>query len=293
MTTSSVSEPTLVVDDLPYVIVLKSGSHQSATTTQRHYTLEGKDVIIGADPACDLVVYGTDVAPQQALLYLRGGEWHLKDLVDRLNMYVNDSLIGRWTFRKDGDIIRLGDHVRLKFFLGNTADSHQAKESHRLSITDGLTGVYLRRYFDDKLAEDMEWCLQRAQPLSLLMLDIDHFKRFNDSYGHAIGDRVLKEVTDRIQPLLRKDKDTLARYGGEEFGLILPGVPLDAAYKVADRVRYSIAAEPLIHEGKEYALTISVGVATTNKPTSVLKLVEAADGKLYTAKNNGRNRVEK
>lgn len=280
-------------DNPPYVVVLKNGNSPTTSSVQRHHSLNGKDILIGSDLDCDIVVNGPEVAPRHIMLSLRHDEWHLKDLVDKLNVYVNDSLVGSWTFRRDGEVIRIGDHVHLKFFLGATADSLYAKQAHHRSITDELTGIYLRRYFDHKLAEDIEWCMHRDLPLSVVMFDIDHFKKINDTYGHAAGDMALQEFVRRIHPLLRKDKDTLARCGGEEFGLILPGTSSVQAYRIAERVRKKVAATTFTYQDQEISLTISVGIASTQKPISVLKLVELADAKLYRAKDLGRNRVER
>ena len=167
------------------------------------------------------------------------------------------------------------------------------KELETLSFKDGLTGVANRRMFDSIL--NIEWLNARrnSQPLSLIMIDIDYFKQYNDYYGHIQGDNCLKQVSTALSAAASRAHDTFARYGGEEFMLILPETDAASANKVAQRCRDLIFKEQIMHAKSQVSqlLTISIGVASTipahkDEPVS---LIEAVDKRLYQAKQKGRN----
>jgi diguanylate cyclase (GGDEF)-like protein len=163
-----------------------------------------------------------------------------------------------------------------------------------LSYTDALTGVANRRAFDQAL--DVEWrrAIRSKQPMSIVMIDIDHFKGFNDTYGHREGDNCLASVASAMSGTVRRAADTLARYGGEEFVALLPETDAAGAAAIAERMRARVADLALAHDGGIGGrVTVSVGHATTtaNDATSADLLVSAADVALYEAKRGGRNRV--
>jgi|ETNmetMinimDraft_16_1059900.scaffolds.fasta_scaffold01500_5 diguanylate cyclase (GGDEF)-like protein/PAS domain S-box-containing protein len=162
------------------------------------------------------------------------------------------------------------------------------------AVTDGLTGVYNRRFFDETLEKQILLEKRRKKPLSLLIMDIDHFKNFNDSYGHIAGDRALKQLTINVSDAIR-ESDILARYGGEEFVVIMPETDLSNARKKADKIRWNVESMNLdnIVSGQSLKMTISIGVASfPEHGTEFNTLVASADGALYKAKESGRNRVE-
>lgn len=162
-----------------------------------------------------------------------------------------------------------------------------------LSFLDGLTGIPNRRRFDDHLQGEWRRMMRRNLPLSLIMVDIDHFKSFNDTYGHEEGDRVLKLVASTLNRLARRSGDLVARYGGEEFAVILPENDNRQAMGVAEKMRQAVSILQLDSDNR-IQVTISAGVCTMNPhPNNSIKdLLSVADALLYQAKNNGRNRVE-
>lgn len=164
-----------------------------------------------------------------------------------------------------------------------------------LSATDGLTGIANRRRFDDFLALEWARSIRNASPLALLLLDVDHFKAFNDNYGHQAGDEVLRQVAQILRKNARRPTDLAARYGGEEFALIGPDTPVEAALAIAENIREEIASLALPHEYSTHGrLTVSIGLAvsTLGLPEKPESLIEMADAALYSAKHLGRNRVE-
>ena len=167
-----------------------------------------------------------------------------------------------------------------------------------LGLADALTGVNNRRFFNQRLPEEIARAQRAGTPLSCLFIDVDHFKRFNDSHGHQAGDQALRAVAQLVRSLLRRS-DVLARYGGEEFAAILPEACEEEAAEIAERVRGGVeAARLVVGDGPAVSVTVSIGMATlhpdvpVSEPTGLgNRLVEAADRGVYRAKSEGRNRV--
>ena len=168
------------------------------------------------------------------------------------------------------------------------------QELKRLSAVDGLTGVANRRMFDEALSREWRRSMRQETELSIVMCDVDYFKKFNDTYGHQAGDECLKQVAFAMAKATERGGDLLARYGGEEFGIILPDTKLGGAAFVAERMRHSVAQLKLAHAGSDHGqVTISCGVSSMvatadNRPEALLL---AADQALYQAKQAGRNQV--
>ncbi|ENO85295.1 GGDEF domain-containing response regulator [Thauera linaloolentis] len=180
---------------------------------------------------------------------------------------------------------RVRNHLRLV---------EQRRLLEQLAMLDNLTGIPNRRRFVETLAQEWRRCLRHALPLSLIVADIDHFKRINDTYGHAQGDDALRSVAQALKWAVHRPGDFVCRYGGEEFVLLLPGVDADGAFAFADCVRQHIATMPLqTANGKPLQLTLSLGGAShvPTVPDVSDALFLAADRALYDAKHAGRNRV--
>jgi two-component system, cell cycle response regulator len=168
----------------------------------------------------------------------------------------------------------------------------KVQQSIELSIVDPLTGLNNRRFLDNHLAATLEQARARHKPLSLMILDIDHFKQVNDTYGHQAGDEVLKGFADRIRRIIRGG-DLLCRLGGEEFVVVMPNVPIDVARRVAERARLAIEEAPFMIDktGSAIPITVSIGLAERGRDVEADALYQRADRALYRSKAEGRNRV--
>ncbi|EKD81870.1 MAG: diguanylate cyclase, partial [uncultured bacterium] len=168
------------------------------------------------------------------------------------------------------------------------------KRTEKLAFTDPLTELFNHRYFQETLNHEFTRAKRYTKPLSLMLIDIDFFKKFNDTYGHLVGDKVLRHVATVFRSSVREQIDTVARYGGEEFVVVLPETSLEGASRFAERIRAAVENSRVIDKNRELAITLSIGVACTSvtmceKPSD---LIEASDLALYRAKDTGRNRVK-
>ncbi len=195
-------------------------------------------------------------------------------------------------FDKKGNVI--GSVGSLRDISERIAAEEQVKaELTRLANTDPLTNVANRRVFFERVDEEIKRNRRNRRSLSILLLDIDHFKKVNDTYGHDFGDHVLKQTTQVIQTCLR-ETDMLARLGGEEFGILLPDTPADGAFWVAERIRTAMARHNFsLDMQKEVHCTVSIGVADaiSDEAEDATRIYKIADTRLYIAKNMGRNQV--
>ncbi len=163
-----------------------------------------------------------------------------------------------------------------------------------LAVRDALTGVYNRRYINEKLPLELMGAVVSQRPLSVIMVDADYYKKVNDTYGHLTGDTVLVTLAETLQECIRREMDWLARYGGEEFFICLPGATLNMTLEIAENMRSRIENKVIAHGNRKISITASFGVSCRkyNRDSKIEDVISAADEKLYLAKKNGRNRVE-
>jgi len=182
-------------------------------------------------------------------------------------------------------------------FVGMIQDISERKamqeKLHAMATRDGLTGIYNRAAFNERLSREFKRARRYRLQLSLLMFDADHFKSVNDRYGHPAGDALLIAIAEQAKLCIR-DTDMVARYGGEEFSVILPETDCNSAAQLAERLRLAIEGMQVEYEGQTLVRTVSIGVSclqNIDELTDEDDLLKAADRALYTAKENGRNRV--
>ncbi len=219
--------------------------------------------------------------------------WTLVDLKSRNGTYVNGERVHGRSKLADGDKIQVGRTTILKFTYHDTLEESFQKQMYESALRDGLTKVYNKRYFAERLISEMRFAVRHQAAIALLMLDLDHFKNINDTHGHVAGDRVLAAVAQTLSRSVRNE-DVVARYGGEEFAVLLRSTPYAHVLNTAERLRKQIEALMVENEGGQVlGVTVSIGLATfpETKVTTPAEMVEAADQALYRAKHAGRNRV--
>ncbi|MBN1607520.1 MAG: diguanylate cyclase [Polyangiaceae bacterium] len=251
----------------------------------------GTVFLVGRQQNSELCLRDSGVSRRHALLRWNGSGYDLEDQGSGNGTYVNGE---RTTVRtlQDGDIVQFGPNVVFRY---SVTDANQEAMLHHLyetSVSDPLTGAHNREHMNMRLAEEVSYAKRHNTGLALIMFDLDHFKRVNDTYGHLAGDRVLVALVQKVSGQIRGE-DLLARFGGEEFVILLRTTDLFQAANVAERIRQSVERMSIEYEGQRIRVTVSLGCATLDccDEPSVQELIAAADRRLYAAKRAGRNRV--
>ncbi len=254
------------------------------------YRLGSDRIVIGRGENCDVRVNDTSVSRRHACIEADQDGFAITDLQSLNGIHVNNAPVAHARLR-DGDYLRVGNRI-YRFLAGGNIEAEYHEVIYRLTIIDALTDTYNKRYLLEFLDRELARAARRARPLSLILFDIDHFKKVNDELGHLAGDHVLRELSDCVKGVVRKD-ELFARYGGEEFAVVLPETCCPDAAALADRVRAQVEAHPFYYDGERLRITISLGVATAPgaSPTTAAELIAHADESLYAAKREGRNRV--
>jgi diguanylate cyclase (GGDEF)-like protein len=246
---------------------------------------------IGRSSKNDLFIDQESISRHHARITFDGTDYIINDLNSTNGTFVNDDIVNEQRLR-DGDQVQIGRSI-LKFMTGENIEAHYHEEIYRLMTVDGLTQIFNRRYFDEALEREFNRSKRYARALSLVLFDIDHFKRTNDTHGHLAGDGVLRQLVTALKPKLRRE-DIFARTGGEEFGVLLPEIGLDGAAVTAEKLRMIAEIAPIRFEQQMIPVTISLGVAMLSGDDMTGEaLYKRADEKLYAAKQGGRNRVAK
>lgn len=265
--------------------------HPSGPDIGRRTALERSAYVVGRDTDVDFVVPRSSVSRNHSRLVRdEQGVWWLEDLGSTNGTFVNERRIQKVRLA-EGDLIRFGDAI-YKFLSGSNVESAYHEAIHTMAIQDAMTGIHNKRYFMEFLEREVASAGRYGHPLTLVMLDVDHFKSINDSRGHLAGDAVLKDLAARIRQRIRRE-DLFARYGGEEFACLLPITALPGGVIFAEHLRSLIHERPCLYEGEAIHYSISLGVATVQQEIEVdgYTLIRRADEQLYHAKRSGRNRV--
>ncbi|MBZ0117506.1 MAG: GGDEF domain-containing protein [Sandaracinaceae bacterium] len=256
----------------------------------RRVPLGEEPCVIGRSSKCDVQLDQESVSRNHAHISRgRGGNYSIRDLGSTNGTYVNDQLVDESALR-DGDQIKVGRTI-FKFIVSGNMEAQYHEEIYRLMTVDGLTELHNKRYFNEAIEREASRSRRYERTFSLVLFDIDHFKKINDTYGHLAGDSVLRQLGALVRTRVRRD-DVPARTGGEEFAVIVPEVSHEGAIHLAEKLRASVEAATFRFEGTQIPVTISVGVAEwTPEVTDPQDLVKLADERLYDAKRTGRNRV--
>jgi len=256
----------------------------------RRFALNKPEHFVGRSEDVDIALEGEGLSRRHAKIYRDDLGWWIEDLQSTNGTHVNDHKITRKQLT-DGDLVRCGVAI-CKFLSGDNIEAAYHEEIYRMSIMDGLTAVHNKRYFMEFLERELAGAVRQQTPLSLIMVDIDHFKKINDTHGHLAGDAALKELCRRLKPRIRTT-DLLARYGGEEFAVVLPATNLEGALLCAEVLRALVEEQPFTYDAIQIPATISLGAATVDlaAPGTPTDLIGRADANLYEAKRSGRNRT--
>lgn len=255
----------------------------------RRHVLEHR-LTIGRGQNNDIVLPSDTVSRQHASIERQGMDIVVTDLGSTNGTFVNENPARLdQVLLKCGDRLRIGDTI-FKYLSGKDIEAQYHLVISQMAMTDGLTNLCNRQRLDALLEEEVRRAQRHGRGLSLLMLDIDHFKRINDVYGHSAGDSVLMRVAASMSERLRPS-DKLGRYGGEEFCAICPETPLSRASQIAESLRSMVAEQRLLVDNQSLTVSVSIGAAEWKPEMQVSDLYRAADQMLYRAKSLGRNRV--
>lgn len=298
-------DKTIIADPGQMTILEKPSQRRNACLVQysgsqlgKRFPLDGENMSIGRSPQTDICLDEPSVSRRHAALTISHDTLTVEDLGSSNGTFVNDKKIESPTTVQDQDMIRLGTIV-FKYFAHENIDSIIHDKIYRMATIDGGTEIFNKKYLMDELKSEFRHSKLGNITLSVIYYDLDHFKRVNDTYGHACGDHILKEGAAVVKSLIRKN-DVLCRFGGEEFIIILPETELKKAAELAERIRAGMENHVfnLTYEdgGSKkqvgHKQTISIGVAEIDyEMVSESELLELADRRLYASKQNGRNRV--
>jgi two-component system, cell cycle response regulator len=255
----------------------------------KKYNLNSSSLVIGRSSKCDIQIDQESISRNHSKILNTGKSILVRDLGSTNGTYVNDEPIDEYVLR-DGDLIKIGRTI-FKFLTGGNIENAYHEEIYRLTTIDGLTQIFNKRYFLENLEREIARSQRYRRALSLVMFDIDHFKKINDSYGHLAGDYVLKLLASTVKAKIRRE-DLFARYGGEEFAIVLPEIDNPNARAFAEKIRQIVEKQDFRFENTRIRVTISMGVASIDEEIAdAAALIKRADERLYEAKTAGRNRV--
>ena len=256
----------------------------------RRMQLGEEPFVIGRVEPADLCIPQESVSRKHSRIFRRDGRHHIEDLGSTNGTFLNDVLVKEHPL-ENGVQIKIGRSI-LKYMMGNDVEARYHEEIYRLMMTDALTQAHNKRAFSEALPREVARAQRYRRPLSLVLFDIDHFKKINDTYGHVAGDSVLRQLAGLVRPRIR-EHDIFGRVGGEEFGILLPEVDVEGAKVVAEKVRAAVEAARFLIKEESFSATVSLGCAGLEGTSGGVadKLYERADKALYSAKQGGRNRV--
>ena len=271
--------------DRAYLVVLAGAS------VGEMYKVDTDKTVIGRGQKAQVRLLDDGISREHAQVVVEGNRIFLEDLGSTNGTFCNGLKVDRRELC-DGDKILVGSTTILKFTYHDNLDEIFQKQMYESALRDGLTKAFNKKYFTDRLESELTFAIRHQSPLVLVMFDIDHFKKVNDTHGHQAGDLVLSEIATLLTGALRAE-DVFARYGGEEFAVICRGTELAQAQIVGERMRKAVEKHRFTFEGSHIPVTISVGIAGLPDPAvkDATDLVSRADKALYQSKAGGRNRV--
>lgn len=256
------------------------------------FKIKHEQIYIGRGENCDLMILHQSVSRKHAVISEEIIGYSIEDLGSTNGVIVNDLAIKK-VLLKDSDVIRIGDYS-FKFLASENLETLYHQELYQLKNVDALTQCYNKRYFTRQFQYEYERMLRYRNQLGYAIIDLDHFKRVNDTYGHLAGDYILTNFAAIVREHIRKS-DIFGRVGGEEFALIIPETSKKGIIVLAEKIRGIVEDYHFEYEGKSISITISMGVVSTDDfdpAVSINRFIDTADQFLYRAKGSGRNQVQ-
>ncbi len=267
---------------------------QSGPDAGRVFTLTSdKPNTLGRSDECTISLDDGRLSRLHARITYMSGTWILSDEGSTNGTLVNDVPVEKYSQLDDGARVLLGGSVSLRFSFVTEDEERALARVFDAAMRDGLTGIYNRKALDERLTSEVAFAVRHVTPLSVVLIDVDHFKDVNDKYGHLAGDAVIREVAARLARGIRTE-DVVGRWGGEEFLVVARDISVDGAAQLAERLRRTVSAHPVTDGGQAIEVSASFGVASLSccgERKDVRALVRIADDRLYEAKRGGRNRV--
>ena len=270
------------------MVTVLTGPHAGAM-----FRIDGDRNVIGRAADATIRLQDEGLSWHHASIRRLAGSYYLEDLGSTNGTFLGQERVRRIRLLEDGDRIGLGRHTVLKLELLDALEAEVSERLYESLVSDPLTGAYNRLAFDDRLKAELAFAARHRTEVSIIMVDLDHFKQINDNHGHPAGDRVLREVAETLGHAIRTE-DMLARFGGEEFAIIARGISQEQAMVFAERLRNIVTYLHVVHHHEALPVTASFGVATATADRPIYtteELIQAADTALYEAKRGGRNRV--
>jgi len=264
----------------------------SGATAGRVHSLHSEEFSIGRGPECTLFYDDKTLSRTHATIRHTQGQYVLDDAGSLNGCFVNRERVAHRVLNH-GDRLRLASGVRVQFQLVSENEEKVLTHLYEASVKDGLTGLHNRRCLDERLQEEVSHARRQDSPLFALIVDVDHFKHVNDTFGHLAGDEILRRMADLLKDQARRE-DMVARYGGEEFALVVRNPTQKHAGQLGERLRRAVEAMEVLFDDQSLKVTVSVGVSglcARDADFSAAGLLADADQALYKAKNDGRNRV--
>lgn len=282
--------PAGAMEKRPYLLVLSGPQFGQIFMLQ-----PGRELTLGRRDGVEILIRDDGVSRRHASILAEGTGARIRDLGSQNGTFVDGVRVTDCRL-EDGNRIHVGVHSTLKFCFSDELEAEYQRKLAEGALHEPLTGLYNRRHFQERLTAELAACQRHGRPLSILIIDIDHFKKVNDAYGHLAGDEALKMIAHVMQGALRKE-DVLARYGGEEFVVLARETPIGGGKSLGERIRKAVERSRLSWQGQDLSLTVSIGVTVSVGITHFepgrtdRELLEAADRALYQAKKAGRNCV--
>jgi two-component system, cell cycle response regulator len=258
----------------------------------QQFKLASGALVIGRGSAASIRVEDDGISRAHANVRVDGNRAWIEDAGSRNGTFVNGQRITATTELIEGDKIQVGRSTVLRFGFQDELDASFHENLLSSALRDGLTKLFNKRYFLERLDSELKFAIRHKSSVSLLVLDLDHFKQINDTRGHLAGDAVLARLSEVVVKAVRNE-DVVARFGGEELVIILRAISLEGALQMAERLRKLIEQTQIPFDGMDIRATVSIGAAgyPSSPVTTPAQLVEAAGPALYRAKHGGRNRV--